>query len=175
MVQAFSEFSIDAILASLYSRFFDKRVRRSVTLVLLFLLVSQITSIFWLFLPPKHVDAMALHWQISKAKPIANIAAWHLMGDYQLPLDAIPASESALQLVGIMKAEPLEQSQVIILTNQEEKVYQLGQTLPNGAVLKQILDDAVVIEQSGRLERLLLPKTELEFKPLPNATLDDVA
>lgn len=175
MVHAFSELSFEAILARLYSHMFDKRVHRGITFILLLLLVSQITSIFWLFLPPKHVDAMALHWQIGKAKPVADIAAWHLLGDYQPPLSAIPTSESSLQLMGIMKAEPVEQSQVIISVNQEEKVYQLGQTLPNGAVLKQILDDAVIIEQQGHLERLALPKAELEFKPLPNATLDEVA
>jgi len=92
-----------------------------------------------------------------------------LFGEYLPPdLDesAIKQTMLNVELLGIMYAEKIEASQVIIRSaGGEERNYRLGDTIPGGAVIKRILVDGILLEYQGTLERFSLPKHELNFEP----------
>jgi general secretion pathway protein C len=98
-----------------------------------------------------------------------------LFGDY-VPINLsdadIKQSMLNLQVVGIMFSAKESDSQVIIRAKKEEKYYVVGDTLPGGAVIKRILENAVVVLHNGVLESLSLPKNELAFSPPAKPLLD---
>jgi general secretion pathway protein C len=70
-------------------------------------------------------------------------------------------------LVGILFADKMEDSQVIIRSAKgEEKTYRIGDTIPGEAVVKRIMASGVLVERHGALESLSLPKNELTFEPV---------
>lgn len=69
-------------------------------------------------------------------------------------------------VAGILLSDKSEKSQVIIrLSDNEEKVFQIGDTIPGNAVIKRITENAVFVEHDGNLESLALPKNDLNFEP----------
>jgi len=72
-----------------------------------------------------------------------------------------------LELAGILFADQLEYSQVIIRTaGGEERNYRMGDSLPGGAEIKRILPDGILLQHNGSLERLNLPKNDILFQPV---------
>lgn len=89
---------------------------------------------------------------------------------FGLYLDEAHVKKSMLNvtLVGILFAEPVEESQVIIrLASGDEKVYKVGDDLPGEVTLKRILADGILVERLGVLESISLPKESLNFEPAP--------
>lgn len=69
-------------------------------------------------------------------------------------------------LVGILFANIVDESQVIIkASNDEEKTYKVGDSVPGGAVIKKIMANGVLVEHNGALESLSLPKAEITYEP----------
>lgn len=72
-----------------------------------------------------------------------------------------------VELVGILFADKIDESQVIIRSSSgEEKTYKIGDKIPGGAVIKRIMAGAVLVERDGNLESLSLPKNDLIFEPV---------
>ncbi len=81
--------------------------------------------------------------------------------------DSVKKSMLDVTLVGILLADKIEESQVIIRSSSgEEKTYNLGDKIPGGAVIKRIMAGAVLVERNGNLESLSLPKNDLTFEPV---------
>ncbi|TAL61544.1 MAG: general secretion pathway protein GspC, partial [Legionella sp.] len=97
-------------------------------------------------------------------KPLLNAS---LFGIY-MPNDLNSVKKSMLDvtLVGILFANNLEDSQVIIkAANGDELNYKLGDSIPGDATIKKITANGVLVERNGILESLSLPKNALTFEP----------
>lgn len=94
-----------------------------------------------------------------------------LFGEYipkQLSDVNIKRSMLNLHVVGILFSSKKSDSQVIIrASNGDEQAFKIGDTIPGGAVLKQITADGVLVKHDGVLESLSLPKNELIFDAPP--------
>ncbi|WP_298624054.1 type II secretion system protein N [uncultured Legionella sp.] len=81
--------------------------------------------------------------------------------------DSVKKSMLDVTLVGILLADDMEESQVIIRSSSgEEKTYKLDDKIPGGAVIKRIMAGGVLVERNGNLESLSLPKNDLTFEPV---------
>lgn len=104
----------------------------------------------------------------------SDLADWHLFGlppeleDSGKPL---PKTTLQLSLQGVMHATNPKNSQAIIADSSgKAKVYVMGDDLPGGATLDEVLTHSVVLKHNGKREELSLPKQALNFsspgKPL---------
>jgi general secretion pathway protein C len=97
----------------------------------------------------------------------SKLAAWHLFGGDNA--SDLPATQLQLSLIGLFVGEPKQNSVAIITAAQhEEKRYSIGDILPGGAKITDILNDAVILEHDGKMEQLTLAKHEIVFAPLPS-------
>src|SRR4029077_4171840 len=96
---------------------------------------------------------------------VAAIADAHLFGftniqTAQQDTPNLPQSNLPLVLVGIIAADDPESGLAILGENAAAaKVYAVGDNVPGGAKLHQVLADRVVIDRNGVLESLMLPRT----------------
>jgi len=71
-----------------------------------------------------------------------------------------------LNLVGILYAPLQEDCEVIVqMPDKQEHIFHVGDTLIEGATLKQVQRDEIFIIRQGRIERLSLPEKGLRFDP----------
>ncbi len=104
-----------------------------------------------------------------ETKQDAQKLTWPLFGEYvpkQFGGMGIKQSKLDLEVVGILYSPRAEASQVIVRTSTgDEKLFNIGQTLPGNALIKGISPDAVLVLYHGELERLSLSKRSLTFEP----------
>lgn len=104
---------------------------------------------------------------------IAAIPEEHLFGRIGSNDQSIPITSLQLRLVGVIKSEPESLSRVIISeSGQPGKLYSIGDSLPSGIIVNAIKEDGVVLENGGRLEKLPLQRTPLNFKGMPQPLYD---
>lgn len=144
------------------------RARLVLSIVLLAALMLTLARWVWLLLPPASEPLPAsqrsgIPTAHAQAAPdvLALIAATRLWG--ALPAVAPVASATQdtrlpLSLRGILSGEGLA---LIEASGNGTKVYRVGDALPGGAVLKDVLADHVLIERAGVTERLALPRQTL--------------
>ena len=108
---------------------------------------------------------------VTKENTFKSILKSSLFGVYvsnDLNTSTVKKSLLNVTLVGILFADKLEDSQVIIRgSNGEERTYKVSDKIPGDAVIKRIMADGVLVEREGELESLSLPKNELTFEPVP--------
>lgn len=94
-----------------------------------------------------------------------------VFGEYipdELGVDDIKKSITNLKLVGIMYSEQEEYSIAMIeIESGQEKMFHVGDKLSGGVIIRKITPYGVVVSRNGSLEKLSLPKEELEFSPPP--------
>ena len=85
----------------------------------------------------------------------------------------IPITKMNLILRGALSGiESKEYASAIIQTSNQEKLYEVGDTLPGGAILNQVFSDHIVIKRGSQLEKLYFPETAKDsrafqgFKPI---------
>ena len=82
-----------------------------------------------------------------------------------------------LKLLGVYTAEPAESATAIISSNgKPEEVFRVGETITGRAVLKEVLQNEVRIDNAGRIEKLELPEAvasggSTNFANLPGGNL----
>lgn len=112
---------------------------------------------------------------VNKVGTMDNLLSSALFGVY-VPNDLNSVKKSMLdvKLVGILLANGVEDSQVIIgSASGEEKSYKLGDKIPGGALIKRITASGVLVERNGVLESLSLPKNDLTFEPAAQPLKED--
>lgn len=91
-----------------------------------------------------------------------------LFGEYvPSSLDAAGVRQSMLDLkvVGVLFAVNEKDSQVLLQKpNGQEQFFRVGDTLSDGSTIKRITTEGVLVLRAGELERLSLPKEELQFR-----------
>lgn len=105
---------------------------------------------------------------------IAHLPSAHLFGQ-SLARD-VPITNLQLRVTGIVKSEKEEEAlskAYISISGQPSKIYQLGDRLPYGVRVYAITKNAVILENNRRLEKLPLPRTQLEFKKIKFPNLQE--
>jgi len=102
---------------------------------------------------------------------ITQLPEWHLFGKYGVVEQSaiLPVTSLQIRLIGVIKSTPEKFSRVIISEeNQPGKIYSTGDTLPaTGVRIYAITEEGVVLNNSGRLEKLPLPRPPLIFQGMP--------
>jgi type II secretory pathway component PulM len=83
-----------------------------------------------------------------------KLVQWPLFGGEVLASD-YPTTSLPIHLLGILTLSQGGQA-VLEFAGQPAKTYAEGETLPGGALIYQVLPDAVVLQQHGQLEKLPL-------------------
>ncbi|MDF1827599.1 MAG: type II secretion system protein N [Legionellaceae bacterium] len=116
-------------------------------------------------------------------KPIVNIAepvkqpkqhkAAHveLFGMYTPDgIEGLGIEQSKLNasILGILYSSNEQSSQVLLeVPGHENKVFNVGDTIPGGAKIKRITPEGILLMRNGAMESLSLPKKTLDFAPPP--------
>ncbi len=161
----------------------QRMLRLALSVVLLAVLMGILARWTWLLLPttptPQSTAAPTINPStVAPApSPLASISIPRLWG--ALPVVAAPSvtqdTRLPLSLRGILSGEGLA---MIEASGSGTKVYRIGDSLPGGAVLKDVLMDHVLIERAGVIERLALPRQNLgsqAVKQEPSAAVPDAA
>lgn len=142
---------------------------RAATWVLAFALAVQaaviVTNVAGSGHPSKVAPAPIAPQSRSETVDVAAIAGAHLFGE--APAAARPQADAStaqqtslpLVLVGIIAADDPEDGLAILGESAAgAKVYAVGDNIPGGAKLHQVLADKVIIDRNGVLETLMLPR-----------------
>jgi general secretion pathway protein C len=160
------KFDLHYLLSAKYAQWI------SVALVALFsaLIIVEFTSLRFSSVrvpvtsEPTNIAAAA---QQDSFESVLNASLFGIYVPTDLNENSVKKSMLNVTLVGILFADKMDDSQVIIrASNGEEKTYRVGDTIPGDAVVKRIMAGGVLVERHGALESLSLPKNELTFEPV---------
>jgi general secretion pathway protein C len=106
------------------------------------------------------------------APSLLAVAALHLFGEADSaavtpPPSVIDAPETRLSLTlrGIVAVSAAGQGHALIAEgSRDELVYKVGDALPGGAVLHEVLADKVILKRGERFETLTLPRERVNFE-----------
>ena len=163
----------------------DRRLPGLAMLAALLFLTHSMAALTWKFIPlPADIPMESLRAQaaatdseqsaspveVKQDKPLAgDIRNMHLFGKFEIKKEAPPApvlskeppkpTRLNLKLKGIFASTIKDNARAIIAdAKNSEDSYKVGDDLPGGAKLHQILTDKVILENRGKLETLLLPE-----------------
>jgi type II secretory pathway component PulC len=131
-----------------------------------------------------HADAVIMHDQLAttasgldvadaEAALIARLPQQHIFGAAD-DSDFLPITSLQLHLTGIIKDSSDQTSKIIVSeAGQPGKVYSVGDMLTSGIKIYSINEDGVVLEHSGRLEKLPLTRMRLQFQEKPKALWEE--
>ncbi|MBK1691685.1 type II secretion system protein GspC, partial [Ectothiorhodospira mobilis] len=108
---------------------------------------------------------------------LETVAGLHLFGRAPregaaraVPVEA-PETRLRLELKGVVALQTPDGGAALIAgEGEDERHYRVGDDLPGGATLEQILPDRVILSRDGRFEMLRLPRQRLEahaVNPIP--------
>lgn len=170
--------SMEAVLAPYLTSQWGKRVAfGAIGLAALLLLLSLIHGIGWLVTLSSQSNAAVETVKIS-SKPLPNIADMHLFGLHQVAVApsqvaSLPQTTLQLTLNGLFANANVKKSRALISApGHSMKSYRVGDTLPGGATVYEILTDGVILQRNGHLEKLTLPGKPLKFGPAPSSNID---
>ena len=116
--------------------------------------------------PPVAIATMS-----QNAALIEQVPDLHVFGTSLSTVSDVPVSNLELRITGIAKStsqsETTASKAYISISNQPSKIFRVGDTVSFGVKLYDVTDDAVVLENNGRLEKLPLVRNKLEFRPRP--------
>ena len=102
----------------------------------------------------------------ANARLIASIPKQHLFG--VSATGDMPVTNLQLRVTGIVRQanakNESESKAYISNAGEPSKIYQVGDSLPDGVKIYEITPDTVILENSGQLEKLPLPRQKLIFK-----------
>lgn len=84
---------------------------------------------------------------------------------------ALPETHLQLELTGLLAEEGASSPAMAIISvpGQAGQVVRVGDTLPSGVRVNAITREAVILENGGHLERLILQRSPLEFERRPES------
>jgi general secretion pathway protein C len=142
------------------------------------LLAHTLAELTWRWLPEATMPPIVLNnggavttsTAAATAVNLDRVAALQLLGRAdavaEAPSAPIAAPETRLNLVlkGLLARHPQEEARAIIAQGSgDEKTYRVGDSLPGGASVHDILPDRVILSRGGRFETLTLPKERMDI------------
>ena len=98
-----------------------------------------------------------------RALPDAHLFGQALTADGELPITNLQ-----LRVIGISKVVNATGNDTshatIVIGTESGKTYQVGDALPDGVKIYRIDADSVILENDGRLEKLPMPRSTLNFQ-----------
>lgn len=135
------------------------------------LIIAEYSSLLFPLIPASSFtaeDTSLAH--VTPTNALHDLETSSLFGAYvtdDLHDDNVKRSTLDATLVGILLGNSMKESQVIIrLSNGEEKTYRIEEKIAGDAIIKRIMDEGILVEHHGNLERLSLPKNDLIFEPV---------
>jgi general secretion pathway protein C len=94
---------------------------------------------------------------------LQSVADLSLFGAPPAAGNGLEAPQTQLNLIlrGVWAGPVRQWARAIIAGNGDEKSYRIGETLPGGAILDQVLPDRVILKRGGRSEALYLPRDSM--------------
>ena len=161
--------------------FVNGRLPAVLTLILVLAIAWQLARVVWMLVPgsplgdtidaaPPAGTAGAARGRPSTSANVETIAGTHIFGEVsaedevETPVAAMPAEDLeetnlSLTLKGTMAGTDNRLTIAIIADNRnEENIYSVGSAIIAGTTLHAVYTDQVVLNRSGNLEALSLPK-----------------
>ena len=127
-------------------------------ILVIYTVFAQIKPIFWE--NNNNLGAnKAINPSILKNTVISpqQLTSYHLFGEAPESIEKLIASD--IKLTGIfMASDPSKTSAVLIIKNNPQAVFFVGDKITNGNTVEKILVDRVIINRNGRLHALFLPE-----------------
>lgn len=105
----------------------------------------------------------------NSAHLVDQIPDQHLFGQDITATGDMPITNLQLRVTGIARENDANKDKIskayISISGGPSKIYQVGDSLPDGVKVYEITPDTVILENGGRLEKLPLPREHLQFKP----------
>ena len=169
---------IDEILSPLLTTQWGRRAGLSLLIVMTIMTLFMViqTIITWhsdIRLTQSHPNPRPINTNDRLASLIAQMSEWHLYGKYGVVEQSaiLPVTSLQIRLIGVIKSTPEKFSRVIISeSNHSGKIYKIGDKLPSsGVTIYAITPEGVILDNSGRLEKLPLQRTPLLFQGMPKS------
>jgi len=126
-------------------------------------------------------DTKADQEQVSPTKlvpgkqPITRSSARYLFGKHTDQQKSITLTNSSLTLNGVFVSDDPKTAAAVIAENDNpEELYTLGDKVPGGGVLDQVLSDRVILKRNGRLETLLILQYDVKNRNLINFKIPNI-
>lgn len=184
-----SEQEWKAELTKLYQRLPIPLINKLAALLLVVLMAWYASRLTWLFVPAASTTAAptlaVANTNAAGGVNIEQLINAHLFGKFQEQVKApvvqpssadAPKTNLNLRLTGVVstsKAHP-EKAAAVIENNGVELAYAVDEQIEGSpAVLKQVLDDRVIIGVNGRMETLMLDGLEYQRLSEANAPIEE--
>lgn len=164
-------------------------LNRLFALIFLLLLAWLAARFSWLLMPAAPATAVVAPVGVatapaSSAQDIQKLIDARLFGQYQpksaepAPVQTVtdaPQTSLNLKLTGVVAtAKKPEQGTAVIENSGVEQVYAIDEQIEGtAAVLKQVLEDRILLQVSGRMETLMLDGVEYQKLSEANGALDE--
>jgi general secretion pathway protein C len=147
--------------------------------VLALLVTGEVVRDAWLLLPLYREDTEASDETLPSPKPSANptvIAAAHLFGvagetdPYAKDTDAEPSAAKLVLRGTLARKDPKKGMAIVSTGDGHSELYKVGADL-DGAIVRSVYADRIVLDRKGQLEFLTLPRTpSMAGQPAPQPT-----
>lgn len=154
----------------------DSRLPVAFTLLFILLFAYSLAALTWRIIPVPQVDVKAFHQagpSKARRRPVVSLSLarqinqWHLFGKVEkhkpkpppvVRAETVVETRLNLKLLGVFASKNPKTSKAIIADAKgKEESYSIGDDLPGGATLHEVLADRVIISNNGRFETLKLP------------------
>lgn len=172
-------------------RFFSSlpvaRLNQMLSVVLVITLAWLAARITWFVVPtpaqkPLQVSMSGAATQTNNSSELERVIAAKLFGQYQEKPVAVvqtvtdaPQTTLNLKLTGVVATgKTPDQGTAIIENNGVEQVYAIDEQIEgSGAVLKQVIEDRVILQVNGRMETLMLDGLEYQQLTVANSAIEE--
>jgi len=123
----------------------------------------------WTLTQQKAASTKTIVNKNANSELIATIADHHLFGKNFTKEGVVPFSNLEISVTGIVKVVKENNrtfsKAYISVAGAPSKIYQIGDTLPSGIKIYTITSQEIILNNGGQLEKLRLPRQQLQFKP----------
>ena len=185
--QHLSQSSAFAGIVRFFSSLPVARLNQIFSVVLVITLAWLAARITWFVVPtpaqkPLQVSMSGLKTQSNNSSELERVISAKLFGQYQEKATEVvqtvtdaPQTTLNLKLTGVVATgKTPEQGTAIIENNGVEQVYAIDEQIDgSGAVLKQVIEDRVILQVNGRMETLMLDGLEYQQLTVANSAIEE--
>lgn len=185
--QHLSQSSAFAGIVRFFSRLPVARLNQIFSVVLVITLAWLAARITWFVVPapaqkPLQVSLAGMKAQTNTSSELERVISAKLFGQYQEKATEVvqtvtdaPQTTLNLKLTGVVATgKTPEQGTAIIENNGVELVYAIDEQIEgSSAVLKQVIEDRVILQVNGRMETLMLDGLEYQQLTVANSAIEE--
>lgn len=185
--QHLSQSSAFAGIVRFFSRLPVARLNQIFSVVLVITLAWLAARITWFVVPtpaqkPLQVSMSGVKTQSNNSSELERVISAKLFGQYQEKVTEVvqtvtdaPQTTLNLKLTGVVATgKTPEQGTAIIENNGVELVYAIDEQIEgSSAVLKQVIEDRVILQVNGRMETLMLDGLEYQQLTVANSAIEE--